>query len=312
MLRSRYLLLIAVVAYLATGVRQIGADERAVVRRFGAVVARPGPGLWVGLPWGIDRLDRVRVRTVRQLAVGYNPDTEDATPSSGWLTGDQNLVDVRLVAEFAVGSDDTSLDDFVTNRDVADVVLAREVETAAAEWVAGRPVDEVLLTGRTALPRRLLEAAPGRLAPHRLGLEVLRVSVDYLAAPSEVRDAFEAVNQAQTGVRTRENQARQRAAELLREAQAVHFRTRQQAEAYQREKLSLAAADADAFTKRLDQYRRLRETNPDILTAIWWDEIGRTLLGMRGRGRIDLLDPHLGPDGLDVTQFVTPNKDGNR
>ena len=56
------------------------------------------------------------------------------------------------------------------------------------------------------------------------------------------------------------------------------------AEAARREKLALAAADAEAFTKRFDQYRRLKATNPDILAMIWWDEIGRTLLGMRGRG----------------------------
>jgi membrane protease subunit HflK len=307
--RLRYLLLVAAVAYLATGVHQIGADERAVVRRFGRVAARPGPGLWVGLPWGVDRVDRVRVRTVRQLVVGFNPD-DDVSPAGGWLTGDQNLVDVRLVVEYSVG--DESLDDYVTNRETAADVLAREVETAAGEWLAGRPVDEVLLTGRTTLPRRLTDVLPGRLAPHRVGLEVSRVSVDYLAAPAEVRDAFEAVNQAQTNVRTRENQARQRAAELLREAGAVRFRAEQQSEAYRREKLALAAADAEAFTKRLDQYRRLKATNPDVLGIIWWDEIGRTLGGMRGRGRIDLLDPHLGPDGLDVTQFVTPKKDGPR
>ena len=52
-----------------------GRRSAAVVRRFGQVVARPGPGLWVGLPWGIDRVDRVPVRTARQLTVGYDPDT---------------------------------------------------------------------------------------------------------------------------------------------------------------------------------------------------------------------------------------------
>ena len=73
------LLALGLVAYGLTGVVEVQPGERAVVRRFGRVLDdKPGPGLWVGLPWGIDRVDRVRVRTVRQLDVGYRPDAADS------------------------------------------------------------------------------------------------------------------------------------------------------------------------------------------------------------------------------------------
>lgn len=307
--RFRYLLLAAVVAYLLTGVAQIRPEERGVVRRFGDVVAHPGPGLWVGFPWGIDQLDRVRVRTVRQLDVGYPPQSEDASSAAGQLlTGDQNLVNVKLVVEYAVSERDGELDDYVRNRDVADAILARETEALAAEWVAGRPVDEVLLAGRASLPRWLGEHLPARLAPHALGVVVQRVTVATLSAPDKVRDAFEAVNQAQTAIRTRGYQAMQEGEQRTREAEATKFRFEQQAEAYRRERVSFATAEAEAFTKRSEQYRKLRQTNPDILAAIWWDEMGRLLLGMKGRGRVELLDAHIGPNGLDITQFLPPKK----
>src|SRR5437660_770017 len=104
MKRLRYLLLIALAVYLLTGVAQIGPEERAVVRRFGKVVARPGPGLWVGLPWGIDRIDRVPVATVRRVVVGYQPDAfnDSAMPAGQLLTGDQNLVNVQVAVDYAV------------------------------------------------------------------------------------------------------------------------------------------------------------------------------------------------------------------
>lgn len=304
------LLLIALVAYLATGVAQVGPDERAVIRRFGKVVARPGPGLWVGLPWGIDRVDRVQVKTW-QLGVGALPDEIGEAPTAAQvqlLTGDQNLVDLRLVVEYTPDDRNGELEQYVAHRDRLDGVLSREAEALAAEWVAGRPVDEVLLTGRAALPRWLTPRLADRIAPDRLGVIVQRVSVELLAAPREVFDAFQAVNQAQNGIQTRENQARQEAAARVRDAEATKFRFETQAEAYRREKLSLAKADADAFVKRLDQYRRLRATNPDILAAIWWEEMGKTLVGMRGRGRVDVLDQYLGPNGLDVTQFLPAKK----
>src|SRR5947209_15477077 len=100
MFRLRYFVLLLVCGYLATGLAQVRPEERAVVRRFGRVVARPQPGLWVGLPWGIDRVDRVPVRTLRQVTAGYDPGVgfdAPGTPPGQLLTGDQNLVNVQLV-----------------------------------------------------------------------------------------------------------------------------------------------------------------------------------------------------------------------
>lgn len=311
MRRLAALTLVLSLAYLATGVTQVGPEERAVVRRFGRVVARPGPGLWVGLPYGIDRVERVPVRTARQLEVGFAQDAvEDAgaTPPGQLLSGDQNLVNVRLILEYAIDDRDGELEHYLAHRDRADAVLTREAETLAGEWVAARGVDEALLTGRAALPAWLTPRLTERINGQRLGVLVQRVSVDALTAPNEVRAAFEAVNQAQTAIAVRENEAGLEANRRARDADATRFKLLQQAASYRTEKVTLASAEAEAFTKRLDQYRRLRAANPDLLAAIWWDEMGRTLLSMKGRGRVDLLDQHLGAGGLDVTQFLPPKK----
>ena len=303
--------LVIVLAYLATGVAQVGPEERAVVRRFGRVVARPGPGLWVGLPWGIDCVERVPVRTARQLEVGFALDAvEDAgvTPPGQFLSGDENLVNVRLVVEYAIDDRDGELEHYLAHRDRTDAVLARAAETLTGEWVAARTVDEALLTGRAALPAWLTPRLTDRLAGQRLGVLVQRVSVDSLTAPNEVRAAFEAVNQAQTAISVRENEARLEGDRRARDAEAVRFKLLQQAAAYRTEKVALASAEAGAFTTRLAQYRRLKVANPDLLAAIWWDEMGRVLVGMKGRGRVDLLDQYLGAGGLDVTQFLPPKK----
>src|SRR5262245_31838941 len=79
------------------GVVQVGPGERAVVRRFGRVLGpRPEPGLWVGLPWGRDRVDRVAVDRLQSVTVGYQEEAGDqAVPPGQLLTGDHNLVNVR-------------------------------------------------------------------------------------------------------------------------------------------------------------------------------------------------------------------------
>ena len=218
---KRPLLALPLAVYLLTGVHQIRPEERAVVRRFGAVVARPGPGLWVGLPWGIDRVDRVPVAAVRRVVVGFEPEADDdalPTPPGRYLTGDENLVLARVAVEYSVGDGPADLDDFVTNRDRIDAVVGRAAEAALAEWVAGRDVDGVLLTGSAALPRWLARRTQERVAGHHLGVRVGRASVELLAPPDEVRPAFEDVNRAQTNVQAQVNRAEQEKASRLRKA----------------------------------------------------------------------------------------------
>ena len=306
MKRLRYLFLLALALYLVTGIAQIRPEERAVVRRFGKVVAHPGPGLWVGFPYGIDRLDRVPTATVRRVPVGYRPELVDDNPTGQFLTGDQNLVNVQVAIDYAVGEGPADLEDYVAEKDRVDGVLARETEAALGEWVSGRPVDDVLLTGNVALPGWLVRRVQERVADQHLGVRVQQASVVYLAPPEEVRTAFEDVNRAQTAARSQEQRAHQEAARTRRDAEATAYQLEQQALGSAAAKKALAQAEADAFKKRLDQYRKLRATNPDVLAAIWWDEMGRVWLGFKGRGRVELLDSHLGPDGLDLTQVVPP------
>ncbi|HKB03684.1 MAG TPA: protease modulator HflK [Gemmataceae bacterium] len=306
--RLRYVLLLLLAVYMLTGVAQIRPEERAVVRRFGKVVARPGPGLWVGFPAGIDRLDRVPTATVRRVPVGYRPEAAEETPSGQFLTGDQNLVNVQVAIDYSVGEGMTDLEDYVTQKDRVDGVLARETEAALGEWVSGRAVDDVLLTGNAALPNWLARRVQERVTPQRLGVRVQQASVAYLAPPDEVRAAFEEVNTAQATARAQEQRAHQEAARMRSDAEAAAYQLEQQALGYAATRKALAKAEADAFLKRLGQYQKLKADNSDVLTAIWWDEMGRVWQGFRARGRVELLDAHLGPDGLDLTHVVPPRK----
>ncbi len=203
------LLILGVAAYLSTGLTQVRPGERAVVRRFGRVLPeKPGPGLWVGLPWGMDRVDRVSVDALRSVTVGYNPTRDEdpqVTPPGQLLTGDHNLVNVQVVVGYTVREDEAA--DYVLQQDRADALVARVAETVVAEWVAGRGVDEVLLQGRSALRGRLVEECARRLEPYHLGVEVQQADVSYLFPPRQVKDAFDEVTRAQAKMTQDTNKA---------------------------------------------------------------------------------------------------------
>jgi membrane protease subunit HflK len=296
------LLLLGLIGYLLTGVTQVWPGERALVRRFGRVVDKPGPGLRVGLPWGIERVDRVPVDLVRRVAIGYQPDadeTDQTTPPGQLLTGDHNLVNVQVVFDYSVRDD--QLEDYVVQAERADGVIARAGEAVLAEWVSGRKVDEVLIRGKAELPPLLVERTQARIEPYRLGVVLQRASVSHLFPPAEVKPAFDDVTRAQSAMRSQEYEAREEAAKRLRQAQADKHRIEKMTAAYANEQIVSARAEADTFARRVKQYQQLRRDNPHFLAGIWWDQIGKLFTQMRETGKLDLLDNHLGGDGLDIT-----------
>jgi modulator of FtsH protease HflK len=306
---KRTLIIAALVLFagsLLTGVTEVRPGERAVVRRFGRVLDfKPEPGLWVGLPWGIDSVDRVPVDLVRRVLVGYQPEAAAdnlQTPPGQLLTGDHNLVNVQVALFYSVIED--RVEDYVIQADRVDSLVARAAETALAEWVAGRTVDDVLLRGKALLPAWLVQKTQQRIEPYRLGIQVREeASVTYLYPPDDVRSAFDEVTRAQTAMRTNKYKAEQEAEQMHREAQGDKYRIEQLTAAYVRAQRLLARAEADTFDQRRQQYHRMRQDNPAFLAGIWWDEMGKLFTRMKENGRIDLLDHHLGSDGLDITVF---------
>jgi hypothetical protein len=90
---------------------------------------------------------------------------------------------------------------------------------------------------------------------------------------------------------------------MQRQAESERYAIQKETDAYLHQRVQLAKAEAGAFEKRLEQYRRLKQDNPAILAAIWWDEMSKLFVKMKANGRIDLLDHYLAGNGLDITIF---------
>ncbi len=313
----RYLMYSIIVVALGsaawTSITQIEPGERAVVRRFGRILEhKPGPGWFVGLPWGMDRVDRVPVGRARRVSIGSSAaaaEEQGVSPAGQLVTGDHNLVNVQVEVVYAVHDDDRAIAKFVVQADRAEELVIRATESALAEWIAARPVDEVLLRGKGLLPGWLVPRVQERLQEYDLGVEIRTASVAQLGPPSEVKFSFDEVGREQTRIKTRIYEAEQEANRKVREAEATKFRLKSLAKAHAQEQRLLAQAEAAAFSKRVAQYHQARKQHPNYLTNIWWDEMSRLFARMRENGRLDLLDHHLSGDGLNITQMpLLPKK----
>jgi modulator of FtsH protease HflK len=301
----RYRLIIVVVllvGYALTGVVQIRPGERGVVRRFGRLLSeRLEPGLSIQLPWGMDRVDKVAVDRVQSVVVGYQEDDSsgESMPSGQLLTGDHNLVNVQAVLTYKVRHDEEA--EYVLQADRVDALLTRAVEAVMARWVASRNVDDVLLNGKNDL--REVLAGPQvaeSIEPYHLGVQILDARVALIAPPNEVKPDFDSVALAQTRNTTLRNQAEQQVAGDLRRAEADVYSIEQDTAAYVHSRKLLAHKDAEGFLKRLHEYEMGRKHNPRYLRQIWEEERGKLFARLKQNGQIDLLDHHLGANGLDL------------
>jgi membrane protease subunit HflK len=302
------LLVLAFAAWtLYTSVTQVQPYQRGVIRRFGKVLQeKPQPGLHIGLPWGMDRVDLAPVNKARILYVGFQNSGEagdESTPAGQMLTGDHNLVNVQAVLNFNVRDVEDDIVRYVLNQDAIDAFVSRAAESLMAEWIAAQSINHIIQQGRIELPRFLQERLQDRIDAYGLGVEVSSISIPILDPPDEVRDAFDRVAQAKNTRETLIVQAKQFAKQRESQAEAKAYDLHLEAHAYASVQHTEAETEAAKFLRRLDQYRELSRANPDYINALWLDEITRGFSRMKAEGRIELLDHYLSKDGLSILQI---------
>jgi membrane protease subunit HflK len=260
MRRGLILVIIAgLLAYLATGISVVQQDEVGVVRRFGAVLRDPWePGLHWGLPWGLDRLDRVKRDQTRTLTVGAR-DLQAAplarTPDPGsddFLTGDLNLVTAQAIVQYRVVAPVAYL---FAARSV-DATLAASAESALTRALAERTIDDVLTIGRAEVADRMLRDVQGRADAEGLGVSVRAIRLGRVAPPVPVAPAFADASRARSDHRqaiTRAEEYRDRAeADARSQAREIADRAAGQFDRI----VQVARGEADRFTKVLAETRK--------------------------------------------------------
>jgi modulator of FtsH protease HflK len=182
-----------VTCYLATGVTVLQPDEVGIVRRFGAVQHEPWEaGLHLGLPWGIEQVDRVKLIQTRTLAVGATSPNEAPllrAPDGGsddFLTGDLNLVTAEAIVQYRVRDPAAYL--FRTpDLQGSLAAISRWVLTRA---LANRGVDELLTTGRAEVAEGLTRGIQALADREGLGISIVAIRLGRVAPPMAVAPAF--------------------------------------------------------------------------------------------------------------------------
>ena len=242
---------------------QIRPEEVGVITRFGKYVRSEDPGLHMKLPI-LERVYKVAVERQQKEEFGFRTTSTGiqshytktgTTDESLMLTGDLNLADVEWVVQYRVDDPYNFLfkvrDPVRTMRDIS--------ESCMRQIVGDRTVNEVLTVGRTEIAISVQQEMQKLCTEYMLGITIEQVVLQDVNPPDPVKDAFNAVNQAQQEKETMINQARSEYNKIIPRARGQADETVQKAEGYATERVNNALGETSRFNALYREYVKAPE-----------------------------------------------------
>lgn len=259
--RNRIIAAIALV-WLVSGVYIVSADQQAVVTRFGHVVEpRVFPGIHLAWPWPVDRVTKLKVQQLRRLVVGGDlPDGvlgRTQPLASQFLSGDQNIINLRAVVQYSVGMPA----DFLFRAQDVSRTIAAAVETEMSRHLGRRTVDAVLTTEKTAIQEQVRASAQKLVDAYGAGVRIASISFESITPPPETAEAFRDVASARADAARIYNEALGYESDLVPKARGEARQMTEAATAYKESKINEATGDAARFDLVETEYAHATAVN---------------------------------------------------
>ena len=314
-------LIVAVVAVIwgLTGIYSVEPSEQAALRLFGKYDTTVEPGLHWYWPWPVGKRVIFPVRETRRMELGFvtrGDQTVDVPAEALMITGDLNIVDIKLVVQYRINDlrkfifevDDPGdpLRDIPAGRPEA-VTLKEATEAALRQVVGQRAIDQLITVGREEVQDQTRQLLQQIVDDYNTGIQILEVRLQSVLPPDEVRDAFDDVVRARVDQESIINQANSYKEEQLPRALGREAQIVQSAEAFKAERIARATGESQRFTSVLEQYQNSREVTrqrlyleameeilPGITKIIIDPNAGGGLLQLLNLGDVSLSNPPLG------------------
>ncbi len=166
----------------ASSLSFVDTKEVAVVYRFGALSRTLESGLHFHLPYPIEEIDELTIRQTHVVELGQQM----------VLTGDANLVQVNVVAQYDV----VKVEDYVLQHKDVDLTVSKILQNTTIRVLGQTQVDQESFLNRITLEREIRELCQAELQGQNLGIELTSLGLEELSAPKAVIDAFNEISSA--------------------------------------------------------------------------------------------------------------------
>jgi membrane protease subunit HflK len=247
--------------YGFSGLFSVSQNEIVVQERFGVIVNdRVVPGMHYALPWPIDVIHKVPVKTVKRIkiadfsgALDYDNKYIQAHSLPLYcITGDNNIVNLSCGIQYSI-SDPSN---FLYSTDDAERIMYEVASRTLVHHVGSIPVEDALTTGKKEIEIAIQRSVQKELDRLGIGLNISFVELTQIAPPQNVQRYFDDVINARIDKRKKVSDAEAYRNQKLPEAKADAYRIKRQAESYARDVVTKAQGESQRFLDQLSEYRK--------------------------------------------------------
>jgi len=284
---------IFVIVLVATSLYSVGADEVAVIRRFGKHVRTTDPGLHGKLPLGIEKSTDVKVKYIYKDEFGFRtlrPGVKTIRAPGQYLqeslmlSGDLNALVVEWIVQYKLVDPVKVLfnirDPEVTVRAISEAVMRRVV--------GDHSVTEVLTTRKVEVNAEVQQRLQEILDSYDSGIQIVTVKLQDVNPPDKVKPAFNEVNEAKQERERIINEAYEAYNKAIPRAKGEAEKTIAEAEGYAVNRVNRAEGDAQRFLATWEQYKDAKEVTR---RRLYLETLGEVL---PRAGRKYVVDPSQG------------------
>ncbi len=247
-------------------VYQVQPEERAVIKRFGAVIGIADPGLHFKVPFGVDQVQFVPTERVLKQEFGFRTQGRVRSGRTSYadkvfeeesrmLTGDLNIIDLEWVVQYRISNPVHYLyhvrEPDRTLRDISESVMRRVV--------GNRLGAEVLTVARVDMQEQGRKEIQTAMDRYETGIHVITVELQDVVPPPRVQPAYNEVNEARQERERTINEAQKRVNQEIPRAEGEALRILAEAEGYATERVNLAKGESARFRAVLAEYLQARE-----------------------------------------------------
>lgn len=260
------LIVIALIAWILSGIYIVEQGRRGVVLRFGQYTETTGPGPHWHIPYPIENVEVVDIEKRRFVEIGYRSSVGGRAGASVprealMLTEDENIVDIRIAVQYQIADPKA----YLFNVNDPDETLKQASESAIREVIGKSKMDFVLTEGRSEVVARIQGLLQTVLDQYKTGLQVTNVNLQDAQPPEEVQASFADAIKAREDEQRLKNEAEAYANEVIPKARGAAARQLEEANAYKEQVIAEAQGEASRFEQLLVEYTKAPQVTRERL-----------------------------------------------
>ncbi|GMQ91684.1 MAG: FtsH protease activity modulator HflK [Gammaproteobacteria bacterium] len=249
--------LLVLVIWAFTGVYTLDQAENAYILRFGKksrLVTTPGLGFH--FPYPVETVEKVNIRKVRLLQVGFRKNEslgakEPVDDEALMLTEDENIINIEFLVKYKVVDPEKYL--FQVRNPETTIRLSTE---SAVRQVVGRNTLDFVFQNRLKVEEDIKIVMISLLKIYKVGVEIRGVEMQSAKPPANVKEAFSDAIKAQKDRDRYIETANAYKKDLIPRAKGAAERMKNEAEGHKQSVIKRAIGERYRFLKVAREYAK--------------------------------------------------------